>query len=91
MLFRSPHAATYRSSLAVAGASGTLRNRLGGIRFVGKTGAVSHNASLSGYLDPPNHSPLVMSIIINNLDQPGSVLRRTIDDIVNATAQLNDC
>ena len=88
---RSPHAATYRSSLAVAGASGTLRNRLGGIRFVGKTGAVSHNASLSGYLDPPNHSPLVMSIIINNLDQPGSVLRRTIDDIVNATAQLNDC
>ena len=88
---RSPHAATYRSSLAVAGTSGTLRNRLGGIRFVGKTGAVSHNASLSGYLDPPNHNPLVMSLMINNLDQPGSALRRTLDDIVKVAAQLTDC
>ncbi|MEM9486147.1 MAG: D-alanyl-D-alanine carboxypeptidase/D-alanyl-D-alanine-endopeptidase [Cyanobacteria bacterium P01_F01_bin.116] len=87
---RSPHAATYRNSLAVAGASGTLRNRLGGLRFAGKTGAVSHNASLSGYLEPSNHPPLVMSIIVNNLDQRGAILRRTIDDIVKATARL-DC
>ncbi len=88
---RSPHATTYRNSLAVAGSSGTLRNRLGGIRFVGKTGAISHNASLSGYLDPVNHQPLVLSIIINNLDQRGAVLRRTIDDIVKVTAQLKNC
>ncbi len=88
---RSPHAATYRNSLAVAGASGTLGNRLGGIRFAGKTGAISHNASLSGYLEPPNHSPLVLSIIINNLDQRGAVLRRTIDDVVKVAAQLDDC
>ena len=88
---QSPHATTYRNSLAVAGSSGTLRNRLGGIRFVGKTGAVSHNASLSGYLEPANYDPLVLSIIINNLDQRGSVLRRHIDDIVKVAAQLNDC
>lgn len=88
---RSPHAATYRNSLAVAGASGTLVNRLGGMRFVGKTGAISHNASLSGYLEPPNHSPLVLSIMINNLDQRGAVLRRTIDDVVKVAAQLDDC
>lgn len=90
-MVRSPHAATYRNSLAVAGASGTLRNRLGGVRFAGKTGAVSHNASLSGYLEPANHPPLVLSIMLNNLDQRGAVLRRTIDDIVNAAAQLDDC
>ncbi|MDV3353881.1 D-alanyl-D-alanine carboxypeptidase/D-alanyl-D-alanine-endopeptidase [Leptothoe sp. LEGE 181152] len=88
---QSPHATIYRNSLAVAGSSGTLRNRLGGIRFTGKTGAVSHNASLSGYLEPANYAPLVLSIIINNLDQRGSVLRRHIDDIVKVAAQLNDC
>ncbi|ESA32240.1 d-alanyl-d-alanine carboxypeptidase [Leptolyngbya sp. Heron Island J] len=88
---QSPHAAIYRNSLAVAGASGTLRNRLSGIRFVGKTGAVSHNASLSGYLTPVSGQPLILSIIINNLDQRGSVLRHNIDNIVQSVAQLNDC
>ncbi|NEQ53098.1 MAG: D-alanyl-D-alanine carboxypeptidase/D-alanyl-D-alanine-endopeptidase, partial [Leptolyngbya sp. SIO3F4] len=88
---RSPHATIYRNSLAVAGSSGTLRNRLGGIRFAGKTGAVSHNASLSGYLEPTHHSPLVLSIIINNLDQRGAILRRTIDDVVKVAAQLKEC
>ncbi|MGD1948816.1 MAG: D-alanyl-D-alanine carboxypeptidase/D-alanyl-D-alanine-endopeptidase [Leptolyngbyaceae cyanobacterium] len=88
---RSPQAAVYLNSLAVAGSSGTLRNRLGDVRFMGKTGAVSHNASLSGYLDPANHPPLVLSILINNLDQRGSILRRTIDDIVNMIAQLEPC
>lgn len=91
VMAQSPHAAIYRDSLAVAGTSGTLRNRLGGIRFVGKTGAVSNNASLSGYLTPASGQPLVLSIIINNLDQRGSVLRRNIDDIVKVVARLNDC
>lgn len=88
---QSPHGATYRNSLAVAGTNGTLRNRLSGIRFVGKTGAVSHNASLSGYLVPPNHDPLVLSLLVNNLNQPGRSLRRILDDIVEVTAQLDDC
>lgn len=91
VMARSPHAAIYRNSLAVAGTSGTLSHRLSGIRFAGKTGAVSYNASLSGYLNPSRHSPLVLSILINNLDQRGSVLRRAIDDIVNVAAQLRDC
>ena len=88
---RSAHADTYRKSLAVAGNSGTLRNRLRGVRFIGKTGAVSHNASLSGYLEPPNYEPLVLSVMINNLNQRGSVLRRTIDDIVRTVDQLRNC
>ncbi|MEM6254397.1 MAG: D-alanyl-D-alanine carboxypeptidase/D-alanyl-D-alanine-endopeptidase [Cyanobacteria bacterium P01_D01_bin.156] len=88
---RSPHGATYRNSLAVAGTSGTLRNRLGGLQFAGKTGAVSHNASLSGYLQPPSYEPLVVSVLVNNLDQRSSVLRRTIDDIIRTVAQLRNC
>ena len=57
----TPEAAIYKDSLSVAGVNGTLRNRFRNSpvagRLQGKTGAVSSNASLSGYLTPPNHPP----------------------------------
>ncbi|MEO0540660.1 MAG: D-alanyl-D-alanine carboxypeptidase/D-alanyl-D-alanine-endopeptidase [Cyanobacteria bacterium P01_A01_bin.105] len=91
----SPHASTYRASLAVAGDVGTLRNRFRNTavagRLVGKTGALSNNVSLSGYLNPPNHPPVVLSILLNNIDQPGSGMRAIIDEIVQEIAQLDDC
>ncbi len=90
-----PHAGVYRESLAVAGEAGTLRNRFRNTsvsgRLVGKTGALSNNASLSGYLNPPNHPPVVLSILLNNIDQPGSGMRAIIDEIVLEISQLNDC
>ncbi len=91
-----PEADVFSDSLAVTGLSGTLRNRLGHTvlkgRVQGKSGALTGNVSLSGYLQPPEHKPVVFSILINHSDQHASVLRDRIDDILLLVAQLsNDC
>lgn len=91
----SPYGEVYRDSLAVAGVSGTLRNRFRGTpiqgQFWGKSGAVSRNFALSGYLAPPNHEPLVVSVVINNIDQRGRVARQLIDEVMAAIAALSTC
>lgn len=92
---RSPYAATYRASLAVAAQSGTLQSRFQntpaqGI-FQGKTGSMSGVAALAGYLDPPNFSPLVLSLIVNQSDLPGRTLRQTLDQMVVELARLRTC
>ncbi|MEO1094385.1 MAG: D-alanyl-D-alanine carboxypeptidase/D-alanyl-D-alanine-endopeptidase [Cyanobacteria bacterium J06638_28] len=92
---RSPLADTYRDSLAVAGVSGTLRNRfletpVAG-NLWGKSGAISRNFALAGYLEPENDASLVFSILINNIDQRGSTARRLIDDLVLQIAALSAC
>lgn len=92
---RSPLADTYRDSLAIAGVSGTLRNRfletpVAG-NLWGKSGAISRNFALAGYLEPTNDESLVFSILINNIDQRGSTARRLIDDLVLQIAALSAC
>lgn len=95
VMARTENATTYRNSLAVAGRSGTLRNRMQGTlaegRFQGKTGTLSSTYTLSGYLDPLNHPPLVLSILINNTDASGRDVRGSIDQIVTHAASLDDC
>lgn len=86
----------FRQSLAIAAQSGTLRNRFGGTalagRLQGKTGALTGNVSLSGYVQPPNYEPLVFSIVINHSNQPASLLREKIDQLLLLVAQLQtDC
>ena len=92
---RSPHFSTYRNSLAVAGVSGTLRNRLKDTpaagRLYGKSGAISRNFALAGYLEPPNYEPLAFSIFINNINARGSTARPIIDDIVLQLTKLEAC
>ncbi|MDB9525377.1 D-alanyl-D-alanine carboxypeptidase/D-alanyl-D-alanine-endopeptidase [Oscillatoria sp. CS-180] len=92
---RSPQAETYRNSLAIAGRSGTLRNRFRDTpvegRLVGKSGAISRNFALAGYLDPENYSPLAFSIFLNNINERGSTARSLIDDIVLEIANLEHC
>ncbi|MDA0865540.1 MAG: D-alanyl-D-alanine carboxypeptidase/D-alanyl-D-alanine-endopeptidase [Cyanobacteria bacterium] len=91
----SPYGDIYRDSLAVAGESGTLRNRFRDTpmegQFWGKSGAVSRNFALSGYLAPPNHEPLAVSVLINNIDQPGRVARQLIDEVMGEIAALSPC
>lgn len=88
---RSPYAQPFRASLAVAGTSGTLRQRFQGTVVVnnlqGKTGTLKGTAALSGYLNVPADRPIVFSIIANHSTQPNAVLRRAIDQIVLAIAQ----
>jgi serine-type D-Ala-D-Ala carboxypeptidase/endopeptidase (penicillin-binding protein 4) len=92
---RSPNALTYRNSLAIAGQSGTLKNRFRDTpvagRLRGKTGFLSGATALSGYLEAPDYSPLVLSILINHFDQPLGEIQGAIDEIVNLLAQLQKC
>ncbi|BAU41096.1 D-alanyl-D-alanine carboxypeptidase/D-alanyl-D-alanine-endopeptidase [Leptolyngbya sp. O-77] len=91
----TPNARVFRDSLAVAGSSGTLQSRFRNTpvqgRFWGKTGAISGIAALSGYLEPLQHPPLVISILVNHFDQPVRTVRPTIDDLVLRMAQVQAC
>ena len=91
-----PQASVFRNSLAVAGESGTLRHRLGDTplagRVQGKSGALTGNVSLSGYVQPPNYDPLIVSVAINHSNQHARVLRAKIDEWLRLIAQLSpDC
>lgn len=92
---RTPNARVFRDSLAVAGSSGTLQNRFRNTpvqgRLWGKTGAISGIAALSGYLEPAQHPPLAISILVNHFDQPVRTVRPTIDDLVLRMAQVQSC
>ncbi len=91
-----PQASVFRNSLAVAGERGTLRNRLVDTplagRVQGKSGALTGNVALSGYVQPPNYDPLVFSVVINHSNQHARVLRAKIDEWLLLIAQLSpDC
>ncbi len=86
---------SYRDSLAIAGQTGTLKNRFLNTSVVGKlqgkTGTLSGAISLSGYLQPTEFSPLVFSILVNNTEQPASILRKAMDSIIIELSQLKQC
>lgn len=89
-----PYRQAYQDSLAVAGVSGTLRNRLRGapaVNLRGKSGALTGNVSLSGYLSPPHYEPLIVSILINHSDRHANHLRQLIDQMLVEIAQLRQC
>lgn len=91
----TPQATAFRNTLAVAGRSGTLKNRFRGTplegKLWGKTGAISGIATLSGYLNPPDHPPLAFSLLVNHFDQPVRTIRPIIDEMVLQVGQLRPC
>jgi D-alanyl-D-alanine carboxypeptidase/D-alanyl-D-alanine-endopeptidase (penicillin-binding protein 4) len=92
---KTPQASIYRASLPIAGKNGTLKNRLRNTPAEGivqaKTGTLTGVVSLSGYIEPPNYEPLVFSILVNQSEQPVSVLRQAIDEIMLQLTQLQRC
>ncbi|APB33506.1 D-alanyl-D-alanine carboxypeptidase/D-alanyl-D-alanine-endopeptidase [Gloeomargarita lithophora Alchichica-D10] len=74
----------YVNSLAAPGLPGTLRRRFTqtDINLQAKTGTLSGVASLAGYLQPRNRPRLVFTIVVNQSEQPATVLRRGIDQMV---------
>ncbi|MBD2569061.1 D-alanyl-D-alanine carboxypeptidase/D-alanyl-D-alanine-endopeptidase [Anabaena lutea FACHB-196] len=92
---KSSQAEVFRASLPVAGISGTLKNRFRNTlaeRIVqAKTGTMTGVVSLSGYINAPNYEPLVFSIMVNQSEQPASVVRKAMDDIVVLLSQLQRC
>lgn len=92
---RTPTAYIYRASLPVAGKSGTLKGRFQDTLAEGivqaKTGTLTGVVSLSGYMNAPNYEPLVFSILVNQSEQPATVVRQAIDEIVVLLTQLQRC
>jgi len=74
--------AEFLSSLAVAGTDGTIAHRMGGTlaeRYVrAKTGTLASVSCLSGFAGSPGHTPLVFSIIVN--DVPSATEARRAQD-----------
>jgi serine-type D-Ala-D-Ala carboxypeptidase/endopeptidase (penicillin-binding protein 4) len=85
----------FRDSLPVAGVSGTLKNRLKGTLAQGnvqaKTGSMSGINTLAGYINPPQYSPLVFSIMLNQHDTSTAKMSKIVDEIVLLLARLKQC
>lgn len=92
---RSPYAQVFRNSLTVAGVNGTLGGRFVGTpvegKLYGKTGTLTGNSALSGYLAVNPSEPLVFSILANNANQSAGTLRQGIDEMVRVFSRLRDC
>jgi serine-type D-Ala-D-Ala carboxypeptidase/endopeptidase (penicillin-binding protein 4) len=92
---KSPQAAVFRASLPISGVKGSLKNRFLNTAAAGivqaKTGSMTGISALSGYMNAPNYEPLVFSIIVNQSEQPGKVMRTAIDEIVVLLSELKRC
>ncbi|NDJ17413.1 D-alanyl-D-alanine carboxypeptidase/D-alanyl-D-alanine-endopeptidase [Myxacorys almedinensis] len=90
-----PEGAFYRSSLPIAGLSGSLQNRLQNTPAQGvvqaKTGTLTGISALSGYVSPTQHPPLVFSLILNQSRDSALVQRDALDEIALLLAQLRSC
>ena len=72
------------SLLSRGGQAGTLRNRFKGLPvfIFGKTGTLSNNHSLSGYLISKSGRRLIFSFMNNHYMIPTSEIRRQMDEIL---------
>lgn len=71
----------FRSALAAPGV-GTLRSRLSGVDFQGKTGTLSGVVGLSGYLRAKTGEDLTVSIIVNNGIRSSGDVQEAVDRII---------
>lgn len=78
---RQPWGDKYRAAMAAPG-TGTLKSRLSGSSFQGKTGTLSGVVGLSGYLRTVDGQELIVSILINNSVQSSAKVRDLADQIV---------
>jgi D-alanyl-D-alanine carboxypeptidase/D-alanyl-D-alanine-endopeptidase (penicillin-binding protein 4) len=77
----------FRQSLPVSGRDGTLGGRLGKVadQVSAKTGSLTYDTSLSGYITAADGRHLAFSILCNDHTTPGSAAR-VIDQIVTILA-----
>lgn len=92
---KQPEGSLYRSSLPIAGLSGSLQNRFQNTPAQGilqaKTGTLTGVTALSGYVSPTQHPPLVFSFMLNQSKDSTSVQRDALDEIALLLAQLRSC
>ncbi|HKO98888.1 MAG TPA: D-alanyl-D-alanine carboxypeptidase/D-alanyl-D-alanine-endopeptidase [Pyrinomonadaceae bacterium] len=79
----------FKQSLPIAGKDGTLAGRLKNVgeRVVGKTGSLTYDNSLSGYLTTSDGRTLAFSILCNDQTGHGSGIK-FIDEITSLIASL---
>lgn len=78
---QQPTAALWNDALA-SPANGTLRSRLAGSSFRGKTGTLNKVVSLSGYCMVNGRSPVIVSVIVNHFSGGSAVARNAVDDFI---------
>lgn len=85
----------YRSSLAIAGSNGTLKNRFRDTEVQnnlwGKTGSLSGVVTIAGYLKISDRETLALSILVNNFDDKNKIVRQAIDEIILLLPRLKNC
>jgi D-alanyl-D-alanine carboxypeptidase/D-alanyl-D-alanine-endopeptidase (penicillin-binding protein 4) len=79
---KRPISAFWKSALAESGAEGTLRDRLKGISFFGKTGTLDMVSSLSGYVKCKDGSTRVLSVTLNHYGCTSTEARTILDRFV---------
>jgi D-alanyl-D-alanine carboxypeptidase len=81
--------------LAIAGVSGTLKNRFQGTPLVGrvhaKPGTLRGVRALSGYLEHSTQGVIAFSIVVNQPGQDGAVMVRAIDQIMLQLNHFTGC
>jgi D-alanyl-D-alanine carboxypeptidase/D-alanyl-D-alanine-endopeptidase (penicillin-binding protein 4) len=92
---RSPLREPFLTSLPVAGQSGTLSNRFIGTPLAGqlraKTGTLTGVSALAGYFPHPQLGDLGFAILVNQSDQPASILRAAMDEFLGTVARSRSC
>ncbi|MEM1424936.1 MAG: D-alanyl-D-alanine carboxypeptidase/D-alanyl-D-alanine-endopeptidase [Cyanobacteria bacterium P01_H01_bin.130] len=91
-MWRSPESLTFQRSLPIAGETGTLINRFKDTplqgQLIAKTGTLTGVSALSGYFPHEDSQTWVaFSILVNHSNQPASVLRQAMDDLLVAIAE----
>jgi D-alanyl-D-alanine carboxypeptidase/D-alanyl-D-alanine-endopeptidase (penicillin-binding protein 4) len=88
---RHPHAAVFRDSLAIAGASGTLETRMRGTaaekRVLAKTGTLQLANALAGYVTTTRGERLAFALFVNNHAGRGREAVAAIDRVAVALAE----
>jgi hypothetical protein len=81
LLFADRRWPEWREWLAAPG-EGTLKNRLEGLTFWGKTGSLNSVSSLSGLSTDLEGKTLAISLVFNHFVVPAADIRRLQDEIV---------
>jgi D-alanyl-D-alanine carboxypeptidase/D-alanyl-D-alanine-endopeptidase (penicillin-binding protein 4) len=82
----SEHHDEWLNLLPIGGEDGTLSSRFAGhpeahaIRA--KTGTLDHVKTISGYADTNGNGRVAFSLLVNNFEEPGPSVTKTIDELV---------
>lgn len=85
---KRPYWEAFRTALAEPG-EGTLRSRLAGIGFAGKTGSLDSVSALSGFLKRENGELWRVSVIINHTIAPASSIKQIENRLYEAMSRTD--